>query len=231
MELQELFRQLSVSEFSNIPLGEKGAGTIRESDRDAVVVHTNDALLMLHTRFRLREKVLLIEEIEDKTLYRISKDHAQSNPAGIPPQFIVDSVEAPYEGDYIRPLTVTDSENQRYTINKSWSDFSVFTPEPDVIQIPKPVAGRTMAIVYQAGPAKVIEDTDELVDVPDALIPALRHYIAYLVYSNMNSQQNLALGQIHLSRYEEHCMRLENESFFNTDFIATNQNFKNNGWV
>lgn len=231
MELEELFRQLSVSEFSNIPLGEKGAGTIRESDRDAIVVHINDALLVLHTRFRLREKVLVIEQIEGRTLYPISYDYAQSNPQGSSPQFIVDSVEQPYEDDYIRPLSATDSENQRYAINKSWSELSIFTPEPNVIQIPEPEAGKTMAIVYQAGPPKVVEDTNELVDVPTALVPALRHYVAYLVHSNMNSQQNLALGQVHLSRYEEHCMRLENESFFNTDFIATNQNFKNNGWV
>lgn len=231
MQLQELFRQLSVSEFSNISLGDKGAGTIRESDRAAVVVHTNDALLILHSKFNLREKLVLIDEISGKTTYRISSDHALSSGNPVEPVFIRDSEHTPFEDDFICAIDAQDSEGNEYVFNQRDNKNSLFTPEPDIIQIPYAKTGRTMGIVYQAKAKDIVQGANEEIELPAILVPALRCYIAHLVYSGMNGQQNIALGELHLVRFEEHCERISQTNLLNSGWSASNKNFENNGWV
>lgn len=233
MELEELFRQLSVSEFSNIALGEKGSGAIREQDKKAIVVHLNDALLCLYTRFKIREKLLTIGEIEGKSLYTISYAHALSNPTPTAPVYIEDSVEEPFQDDFIRALQATDSEGEEYTFNVKGSVRSLYTPEPNVIQIPYAKAGRKMAIIYQAKPKEIVEtgeNANTTIDLPRILVPALRYYIAHLVYMNMNNQQNVALGQMYLGRYEQECARIREHDLL-TEGSSSLTSFELNGWI
>lgn len=234
MDLDELFRQLSVAELSNLSMGNHGNGTIRDADKAKLVVHINDGIDRLHERFVIREKSILLDEIEGKSNYVLSSEFAVSRSAETPgPHYIIDDVDAPFQDDLLKILEVEDETGERYTLNVMHDRMSLFTPEPDILQIPYPKPGRTLAIGYQAKPVQRMDHNIPTVrlTIPGLLVPALRSYVAGQIYQNMHGQENLAIGMKHMAEYEAHCARVLTYDLLNQGRHSVTDKFERNGWV
>lgn len=233
MNLIELFRRLSYGELSNLALAGSGSGDIQTAQRPKVLMHVNDGLRRLHTRFILREEQLILEQIEGVTQYRLSPDYAQSNAAiaNTPYQYIIDAGD-PFHGRLVRVTAVYDEFDNELPLNDIGRYGSVRTPQPDLLELPYARGGSVLLIDYQAYPPElVVEDLEETVPVPDVLVPALTAFVAGKIYSNMNGAENTAKGAGHMATYDALCADAELNNLVSASRIQTTDKFGARGFV
>lgn len=236
MDLNQLFRELSFGELSNLSLANEGNGSIRDQDQPRLIQFTNEALLRLYSRFTLKENDVLVELVEHITNYHLLKKFAETSAAWTDESFlyIKDLFREPFEEDVIRILSVTDSFGCRLPLNDPDNLNSAFTPQGNVLQVPNPTQGLALAVLYQAKHAPLVLsdplDLAQEIIVPDVLHSALRAYIAYQVYNGSNTQEAKTIGQEHLARYEAICGEAIDRDLVSTSQSSTNTRFHRNGW-
>lgn len=233
MTVEELFRQLSFGELSNLSIGSEGAGSIASTHHNRLIHYANQSLFRLYSRFILREKDLLLFTMPGKSMYPLSSRYAQSNPAPDPadPIYIMDEFD-PFQDDLIRILAVWKAGPVELPLNDIDVEGSLFTPQPGVLQVSKVVGGQTLAVVYQAKHPKLPEDdlTSDI-DLPEVLEGALLAHIAHQVFSNMNGQENAAKSADHLARYEMICAEVEERDLVSTSITSTTSKLHKRGFI
>lgn len=231
MQVSDLFQKLSYGVFSNLSIGMDGAGNIAEDKKPKIVFYLNNALTQLHSRFNLKEDTLLIQQDGGIRLYSLTVEHALTN-ATVATKYIIDSEAKPFVGDLIKVLEVRDHHGCVLPLNDPESCRSVFTPQPEVIQVPSPVTGMPLGVAYQARhiPVPAGDETAEIV-IPNSLEEALMAYIAYQQYRDLNTQESTAKAAEHLSLYEAMCSQVEARDLVNGSYSMTNSRFAKGGWV
>jgi hypothetical protein len=209
VNLNELFRRLSYGELSNLSIGAEGVGMIKEDAQPRIINYANEALLRLHSRFLLRENILFFEQTEHLTYYYMLKRFARSQLTdppcpNTPHLYILDNEDEPFENDLIKVMQVIDEDSCVIPLNDLENVDSIFTPQPNLIQIPKPVAGKVLAVEYQARHPELSLDDNGCsdIDLPYVLEGALTAFIAYKVYSHMNGPENGAKAAEYMAIYE-----------------------------
>lgn len=234
MNVLELFRRLSLGELSNLSIGNNGEGSIKETGKPQVVLHTNTVLKKLHSRFNIRQKELILETKPHRTEYHLHPQHAFTQIADGNPHecFIIDNDENPFIGDFVRPLEAYDNLGQQYAINDDGTHRSLYYTKPEILTVPDPLPGQVFSVTYQALHVQ-IEDGDETqeIEVPSVLEVALRAGIAGEVYKNMNSQEAMASAAQHMANYEAECARVEENDLLARSKTSTGTKFEMNGWI
>lgn len=205
MNLGDLFKRLSYGPFSNIALGGDGNGTILVGKQPAVVQHINDALIQLHSRFILVEKELVITQVEGQTLYPLTDEAT----------------------DVLKVMSVSNINGVELPLNEDGEPDSVFTPDLQTLQVPTPINDAPLFVIYQAKPAPLSIDpinTGATIAVPDVLLPALTHYVAYLVYSGMNGQEHQVIAQNHLTMYDNQCVQVIERDLVSSSIVVNDNN-------
>jgi hypothetical protein len=146
-------------------------------------------------------------------------------------RYIIDVVGELFVDDVIKPLQVFDSVNGRLPLNDDNNTYSVFTPQSKCIQVPNPIDERMMSVSYQARHNPLLGELGEIIDIPDVLMSALTAYIAYKVYSHMNTQESTAKAQEHITMYEAICKSAEEGDLLGTSISVTNTRFEQRGWI
>ena len=238
MKLVELFRQLSYGELSNLSISDSGSGHIKEEKWPQLVQYTNDGLMALFKRFTLRQKDLIIEQVAHITNYHLKLKFAESFGSDACWPYIKDLPNEKFQDDVIRILTVHDIFGNRVPLNDDGNPNSMFTPQPDVLQIPRPVSGRPLSIVYQAshpklddrlgGPVNVL---DQEMDLPHYLENTLKQYVASKVFSHLNGQENILKSQEYMAAYEADCLGIEQSDLVNQTFQTTHSKLEQRGFV
>ena len=232
MKLEELFSRLSYGELSNLSIGNEGRGAIREEDIPKVTAHVNDGLLRIYSRFVLSTKQLIIEQVRHITNYHLIPKFAESTGSDKPWPYIKDLPDEPFLGDLIRVLEVYDSMGRGYVLNDKDDPTSLFTPAPQLLQVPDPKAGQSLGVLYQARHIIVEnEDLEQEIVIPFVLEGALQSFIAYKIYSNMNGQDNQAKSQEHLSTYDGICQDVEVRDLVNATFATSHHKLNERGFV
>lgn len=231
MKLKELFSRLSYGELSNLAIGMEGAGDIRQEDKMKILSHVNDALLALYSRFILSSKYLLVEQVEHITNYHLIPKYAESQSCVDYP-YIKDMVGDAFTGDLIRILEVHGNNGCEYVLNDKDDCQSLFTPSPQMLQVPNPVTGMPMHIMYQArhDPIKEVLP-DAYIDIPFVLESALQAYVAHKIFSHMNGQDNMVKSQEHLTTYENRCIEIEAKDLVSTTFATSFHKLHQRGFV
>lgn len=239
MRISELFRRLSYGELSNLSLSNNGSGEIKEEKHPQLIQHTNEALLRLYSRYILLEKEVIIEQVENLRNYPLRLQYAVSSGSNEEHHFIKDNWTYPFHGDVIRILAVYDSCGQ-LPLNDEGKCDSLFLPQPDMLQVPVPVTGQPLHIIYQARHPK-LRDTvaegrpDSLlaqdIDIPFFLEGALQAYVAHKVYGNMNTQENILNSQKYKAQYEEICAGVDQQDLLNQSYSTTRYKLEMRGFV
>lgn len=234
MNVSDLLTKLSIGELSNLSLSNEGDGTIVEDRQAKIISYINDGLLQLYSRFVLLEKMLIITMIEGTTSYYLLKRFAASRPASptnTDPIYIMDAME-PFEEDDIKILEVRDHYSRRVPLNDTMDAHSMFTPRPNMLQVPRPVPGMPLSVIYQAKHRKLEPGVMEApVYLPEVLEEALLSYVAGKTYSHMNGQDNSAKGQEYMAKYEMHCNLVVDRDLVNNTPATTSEIFTLNGWI
>lgn len=234
MNLKELYRRLSFGELSNLSISGEGSGDIAEAKRPIVVLLANEALRELYKKFVLREKNLILEQIEGKTLYRLepmfSLTNAESSGCECP--YIIDNPDEPFNDAVLKILNVYDSAGNELVLNDQDDPCSVFTPQVNVLQVPNPMGGLPLTINYQTYPREINEtDLEDTIDIPMVLEKALTSYIAGHILGNMNTQESNAKSQEHLLRFEAICAEAEQKDLLSNSSVSSNTKFEKRGWA
>lgn len=240
LKISDLFRQLSYGELSNLAISNSGSGTIVDEKHPQLIQYTNEALLALHSRFVLAEKELILEQVADETRYHLTSKYAENAGAGsgVPHHYIKDEEEAPFQDDLIKVLSVWGVDG-KYPLNDEGAPNSLFTPTPLLLQIPEPVAGMPVSVVYQAKHVLLrdmaLDEEDDLLDqiieIPHYLENALQQLISSKVFSHMNGQENILKGQEYLGAYEADCSAIEQRDLANQTFHTSHTKLENRGFV
>lgn len=232
MKIEELFSRLSYGELSNLSIGNEGRGSLKEEDIPKVMAHINDGLVRIYSRFVLCTKQLMIEQVRHITNYHLILKFAESTGNNEPWPYIKDLPDEPFLGDVIRILEVYDSMGKEYVLNDKDDPTSLFTPAPQVLQVPNPKAGQSLGVAYQARHTSMDNnDLDVEIDIPFVLEGALQSFVAYKIYSHMNGQDNQAKSQEHLNTYEGICVDVEERDLVNATFATSHHKLEERGFI
>lgn len=232
MTLQELFKRLSFGPFSNIALGGEGDGTILLAKQPAVISAINDAMIRLHARFVLIEREVILQQSEIITNYEISSANAVSTAAD--PAYVIDTVGDPFLNDIIKIMSVYDGQGCQLPLNRENDCHSLFTPQVNVLQVPKPIEGQPLHVLYQAKPVPLALDPISLnaeIVIPTVLEEALMSYVAYKIYNGMNGQEHKAIGAEHLTMYDNQCMEVIDRDLVSSSMSLVNTKLEERGFV
>lgn len=234
MNVTELFRQLSYGELSNLSIASEGTGTIVEAKRPQIIAHVNEALLRLYTRFVLKENDLIIRMSDGITNYYFMSRFAATNTDPEPGTtlYIQDTTGDPFQDDLIKVMSVWDADANPYPLNDVDDAGSLFTPQPNLLQVPTPTEGKVLNVLYQARHAILpYDDMEACIEIPAVLEGALRAYVAHLVYKGMNGQENMAIAQSHLDTYNGVCGEITDRDMVNSSVSNTATKFVSRGFV
>jgi hypothetical protein len=235
MQIKELLKNLALAELSNLSISEGENATIKEKSHEGLLLHINEGLLRLYTRFVLSEKSLVIEQLAHITKYPLRKGYSECSGSDIDYKFIKDMPGEPFQEDVIKILSVYDSSGHKRPLNDVEDVESLFTPQPDVLQIPSPIQGQALGVVYQARHAPITKADegylDREVEIPFALEGALQSYVASKVFSNMNGPENKATSQGYLTDYERICVEMEDKDIINKSHQTSHSKLEERGFV
>lgn len=234
MNIQQLFADLSYGELATLSLAQEGTGLISDAGKERIIRFANDGLLKLYTRFLLKQSDVLIELVESITNYHLLKKFARSQ-QGISTQthlYIQDLYEDPFQEDVIKILTVFSSDGGELPLNDESQLNSVFTPQGKVLQVPEPVTGVTLSLGYQARHVPLtLDDLTQEIDLPDVLEAALRNWIAYRAFGQVQTQEAQIMSQQAAAAYEAICQDVIQNDLVSQTQSQTNNRFQRNGWV
>lgn len=242
MKISELFRRLSFGELSNLTLSGEGSGTIVDARHPQLIQYINEGLLRLFSRFALRENSVIIEQVDHITSYHLKRQYTESAQVDtllVPYPYIKDMVGDPFEEDVIRILEVQDSAGNKRPLNDVGNINSVFTPAPTTLQVPYPVTGQALEILYQARhpiirDAPLVEEEnilDQVIELPFFLEGALQGFIAAQVYGHMNSVEASNKSIEYLKKVELICQEVEQKDLAGQSFLNTHFKFEDRGFV
>lgn len=237
MNIQELFRRLSYGPLSNLSMSGEGTGAILDDAKPKLISYANEGLLRLHSRFLLRESTLAIQVINSLTYYYMLKRFARSEITdppcpNTPYSYILDSTDEPFQDDLLKILKVTGIDGKEFTLNDNEDRLSLFTPQPNLLQIPIILPDELLSIQYQARhPTLDYADETQEMDLPFALEGALVAFVAGEVFSHMNGADNSAKGAEHMNRFEGICMEVEATDLISQSVSSIGSKFQQRGFI
>ncbi len=251
MNLQELYCKLSIGVLKNLSMANGGDGTIIESEKKGILLHTNLGLNRLYSRFLLSEKFLTLQLQEGRTFYHLLKPFSISghDPNVIDVPYIIDSLNEPFLQDVIRILSVTDRWGCTTSLNDVGVCNSVFTPKPETLQVTDVVDGAPLIVTYQAKHPVLCyfeggednedvesnydlnNETANIILLPEILDEALFAYIGYSVYNGINTAEAKGIAAEHKGTYEELCRMWIDRDLGNETISQTSVKFHQRGWV
>lgn len=232
--LAQVLEQLSLAELSNIHMSNSGTGVILEEYVPKIVLHINEGLLRMHSRVVLSTKDVLVELQDHITNYHLLARFAKyAGSLSLEPYlYIRDLPEERFKDDVIKILKVYDSSGSELPLNDEKKSMSVFTPQNNVLQVPAPVTGDCLSVVYQAKhPLLTVDRQDQRVEIPDGLFECLRAYVAHKVFSAIATQEAQVKSQEHYGNYEKLIEEIVLNDTANTSVSTTNSKFDERGWI
>jgi hypothetical protein len=234
MTLQELFDRLATGELTNLSMAK--TGSIDPTAYTRLTRYTNEALLKLYTRFRLKENDLLLALYDPITIYhlipRFSLNYVPvGNTDNAPIRYIWDLPGEKFTDELLKVLTVYDQSGNLVPLNDDAQPYSVFTPQAKQLQVPNPSYGAALNIHYQQRHTILSGNLSDIIELPEVLEEALTSYIACKVFSHMNSENSSQKAQEFLNAFEAVCNEVVDRDLVNSSISQTNTRFCRGGWI
>lgn len=234
LTLSQLLAQLSYGALSNLSLSGDGDGVIDAARLPALVDAINDGLLALYGRFTLKEQCALLELQDHITHYHLRPEFAHSNTESTQPyRYILDSDQEPFLNDVLRVTAVHDHTGRHLVLNNPEVPLSLRTPDHKSLYVPAPAYGMVLAVTYQAKHVPLrIDDLDaQYIELPDALVPALRHHVSATLLDAMGTQESMGRAQNHAMAYENQVQEILSLDLLSTSQSGDSDHFSRGGWA
>lgn len=233
MNIQDLYRKLSYGVLKNLAMSGEGSGDIREKDRGSVILAANESLLRIYSRFLLREKDVLIQQMVGTTNYHLLKRFAAfTEDSPETKRYILDMGLEPFEEDVIKILSVYNSDGFQMPLNDNEAAWSLFTPQANVLQVPNPEPGMALSVLYQARhPELVADKLEQPIELPDVLHGAFFAHIGYQIYESMGTAEAQARSMSLFQQYQWITDDAVANDSVQTSISTSNSRFEKRGWV
>ena len=136
-----------------------------------------------------------------------------------------------FQDEVIKILTVYNNLGRKLALNDDTDLWSVFTPQAKVLQISDPADWKMLNVRYQQRHEVLSGDLNQIIEAPDIIWGALTAYIAYKVFSHMNTAESTAKSQEFLATYEMTCTEIVDGDLVNSSISQTNTRFRKGGWI
>lgn len=167
---------------------ELGNTAIKDNDA-AIILFMNSGILELYKRFPLKIEEHVIALAEGTTIYTLPTDVL----------YVLSAYgEAPEGVDTPPPILPINEEDNVY---------SIFLPNHTQVQIPLSNDGAFVSILYVTKPPRyTVEDLDLELDLPEALIEPLTHYIGYKAHLGIKGGPETETNT-HYLRFDRSCKK------------------------
>ena len=235
MNLQECLNKLARGKLSNLSFS-KG-GKIAEENIPQIIDAINETMIKLYTIFPIKEKAVLIELAEGKSDYFLTSEHSwkyrtEGNIYNDWEYYIIDSESEPFIDDILCIIEVKDSCCRNRPVNDPDDPLGIYVPEQNLIIVKHSHPHKLLDVIYRAKPIALDpEGLEAKVDLPEFLYAALFSYVAYLVHSNMNTEQAVANAQKYLAEYQSIVTEIQLNGAFTPDKLVSDMKFIKRGWV
>lgn len=232
MLLSEIFEHLHDAELSQLNLGIEG---IEEQHYPKIIRYINLGLIELYKKFDLRTRELILQMHDNITEYWLTYDFAESNVGGAEPvKYIMDGSDpSPFADDVLQVSTIWRENGDQLPLNDANRDESVFTPEDKMVQIPTPIDGDVLSIIYRTYPTKIDQSTTDLptiiVDLPEHLLTALFAYVGYRAHLGFPEGETSKASNF-FARFRGICQTSIDEGIINRN-ETSNQRLDDGGWA
>lgn len=227
MKVSDVFTELVHGELSTHAIAM--SGSVTDVDTPRVISYINSGLVALYTRYPLLMKELVLQQHEGITLYKLSIEHAITNPT-VTTKYIIDSKFDPFIGDVIRVEEVADEIGQVLELNSTDHEKVALTPSMDTIEIPNPTDTNVVFVTYRAK-HPVLTNKDDTILLPVHLMTALYAYVGSRVYAGGTAPEHVSKGVELSSKYEMICQQMEMNGMVNTDIGNVNIKPMLGGWI
>lgn len=223
MQLDDLFHMLAYGELSNHYAANADDGTIRDEKKNQIISHVNDGLMRLYTKFLLSQKEEEIALYDYDTAYTLLGDS---------PKTSLDVAKRPtYK--LINLISVSSNKGIVRTINDLNDYWSVNVKSHNVLAINTTYTDEVLVVIYQASHPR-IQNTDngnKVIELPEVLNGALTAYVAYKMYSGMNTAESVTLASGYLAMFNTVCAEVLDTDALNLSTGNTSNKFDSRGWI
>lgn len=225
MTLQEIFDQLSSSEFSQLSIGGLAQGVLNNVNKGKVIPSINLGLQALHTRFTIREGATVLELVPDLFAYTLHSKYAVSNTASTQlVKYIRDDLAMEsFADDVLKVERITMEDGFDLELNDEHGYYAASTPESNVIWLPVDIVnqidglpdaykGETVEVTYRANHKKIALTsslTEDLVRLPMAYLEPLLYFVASRLHSPTGGANANNTADPWFQKFEIACRRLE----------------------
>lgn len=235
MKLKQLLTELVQGEFFNLALKEPNSDTIKPERLPAIVNYINEGLLVLHTKFLLKEKAIILETVDSINEYLLHSKFSVSAGSKKDYWYIKDSVNDPFQDDIVKVLEVRNINGNLMSLNDPEVSNSMFTPQPLILQIPFVGYRDVYTVSYQAShnviDLKKEDYLNNTIDLPSYLILALKNYVSYKVFSHMGGPENSAKAQEHYLMFEQLNGEVIERDLVNATYHTSHNKLDKRGFV
>lgn len=203
MKVIDLLKLLSKTELTNLKFVDNTQQCgIREEDQELIILLLEEALDKLYSSFYLKEDSIYLEPIEGKVVYDITSEHLMEPDLQADyDHYLWKPHGKPFNDDIIRIIRIIDSTGRELPLNNPEKSTSVYTPLYNRIELSELNSELELEIIYAAKHSKLSLEENTSIDLPISLIPAIRAYVAYLVHSNMNTENAVQNAQKYLNQF------------------------------
>lgn len=234
MTLLKLFERLSINELSNLAIANDGDGTIRVQDQPKIILHINNGLDRLYSKFVIKQEQVTLATDALTNHYRLSQKHAVTAiaPDNTSIPYLIDSPSAPFDAEVIKIYAVRDANGCMLPLNIEGDTNSLLTTEQDVLWFPNPKDDQLFTVMFQRKHKTLdLENEEQEVFLPHALWPALTAFVAHEVFAGMSSPEGVANAGRHWANYERVCFDVENQQLLGTSRSGKSSSFHDRGFV
>ncbi len=202
MRLQQIIELLKDTELKQIIIGE---------DDPQILSLLNLALIDVYARLDILIEEQLITLEANRTMYRLQENSQR---------VIQVMLYREADSDYATEVPINDQN----------SIYSVFTPQPYVLHVPRPLDGKVISIMQSVSPPYITKDTVNTVDfiVPPQLLEPISNYIGYRAYKSMNGDKGTEQTSHH-ERYLQSINDVRKQGLIHPTII-TNLKLSNRGF-
>ncbi len=218
MLLQTVIDHLKTGEFSLTNLGSNDEEGLTSNNLAAVINHINLGLIDIYKRINLSLKEVYVDQYAHIQKYTLNSKHAYSNEESTATKYISDTVDDPFTNDILQIITVNNEVGCELPLNDSNKCDSLFTPKYNVIQVPCPVDGNSLIVVYRAAPELLKNNCDftQEVELPLTFLDVLLYYVAYRVKASRPDQESIIESNNYFAKYDAAMQLIKMEGLYNS---------------
>ena len=236
MFLRDVIDELRLGELSGANLGENANEGVSPFNYEKLTNYVNSALIAIYTRLPLRIRHVLLEQENTITIYKFNSKFAQTNTTSSEPIKYLNDLTDPFDNSLLKIDEVYNESGIEMVLDDLSNKDSLFRPTMTSLQVPYPVSGKTLEIIYRSAHEKLNYSTnentllDQIVDLPVTFLPVIVNYVMYKHRGAMDTPESQQQAMLSMQMFEESIKTLNNYGFVPEDRF-TSEKLEKNGWV